>query len=55
MRESKVSLKNQPYKYDKEWVDLIAKAKELGLTPAEVRYFLNRGGFNKETDERFIV
>lgn len=29
-------------KMDKEWVALIEAARKLGLTPADIRFFLNK-------------
>jgi hypothetical protein len=29
-------------KMDKEWVALIETARKLGLTPADIRFFLNK-------------
>lgn len=54
MVESKIFLKNKPYPYDKEWIDLIAKARALGLVPAEVRYFLNKEGLIEKNNIQFI-
>lgn len=28
--------------FDREWVDLIMEARQLGLTPEEIRLFLNQ-------------
>ncbi|WP_367757269.1 anti-repressor SinI family protein [Ammoniphilus sp. 3BR4] len=33
---------NQEKELDSEWVDLIMEARELGMTPEEIRLFLNQ-------------
>ncbi|WP_108721255.1 anti-repressor SinI family protein [Virgibacillus indicus] len=41
--DNKALVKSPTYYYDKEWVNLISEAKELGLSKEKVRTYLKQG------------
>lgn len=48
MKVESLQMSSSYYRYDREWIALIKEAKDIGLTPTQIKVFL------KETKEKHV-